>query len=135
MPDVKPQDSAEESNFDKPPAKAAEENKDIDPATKRAIEKPEHPSATPSRKDIDSKFQSPAFYTSLTRWHPGIAYFQFLSGNNFPAEWSPDKRFKNCIEQHLSLYKVCYWNDLIMMCSILTLMGIIATLIAYKTII
>ncbi|WP_232053045.1 hypothetical protein [Corynebacterium rouxii] len=43
MPDVKPQDSAEESNFDKPPAKAAEENKDIDPATKGQLKNPNTP--------------------------------------------------------------------------------------------
>lgn len=134
MPDIEEEESAGFESFDRLPAKAAEAGKDIDPATDSAIERRSHPNATPNGKDMNAGFQSPAFYTSLTRWHPGIAYFQFLSDNNFSAEWSPDIRFKNCIEQHPYLYRVCYCIDLIMMCVALIGLGILAAFIAWKTI-
>ncbi|CAB0787796.1 hypothetical protein FRC0263_00376 [Corynebacterium diphtheriae] len=134
MSDIKGNSSAESDSFDSLPATAAEGNKDIDPATQNAIQKRGHPVATPNQKDMNAGFQSAAFYTSLTQWHPGIAYFQFLSDNNFPEEWSPDTRFKNCIEQHPNLYKVCYVIDIIMMCVVLIGLGVIAGFIAWKTI-
>lgn len=117
------------------PATAAEADKPIDPNTESAAAPVDtHPSATPSEEELKAGINSPAFYTSLTRWHPGIGYFQFLSNNEFPAAWPPDKRFNACIERHPHIYRACYLIDLIMMVIILIGLGVIAGFIAYKTI-
>lgn len=116
-------------DFDQVPVTAAQGDKPIDrDAANRAVWQP-HPNPRPEQETND--FKSPAFYTGLTRWHPFIGYFQFISDCSFPDK-DPDVRFNNCIERHPKFYKFSYVADIFVMIVTILAMLAAAGLLVYK---
>ena len=113
------------------PAEAASGNKEIETDTAAAVQPQAHPNAVPA-SNSSANYASPAFVTGLTRWHPGIGFFQFLSDCSFPQSQPPYVRFNNCMERHPHLYKVCVGIDLAIIIAVLIGLAVVAVVLGWN---
>lgn len=121
-------------DYDSLPASSAGGDKPVDASTQKSIEgRPTHPDAAPASA-TNGDYRTPAFYTNLTRWHPGIGFFQFLSDCTFSPDMLPHERFNSCIERHPHIYKTCLIIDIAIIITVVLGLATAAGFIGYKTI-
>lgn len=91
-----------------------------------------HPAFEPK---IDGEtVQSPSFLLGLTKWHPAIGTFQFLSDCLYPQSMPPNERFSATRDAHPWLFKTCLFIDFLVLLTVLLGLAAIATRIIYITI-
>lgn len=123
----------EETDFSELEADAAKTDIDNDPAAiKASREKDEHPDAHMQHAN-GAAINSPAFLTSLVRWHPAVGSFQFLADCHYPKDMKPHLRFTNYAESHQRLLNFCIIIDFIVMVAVLIGLAFIASRVAWIT--
>lgn len=122
--------------FAEEPAETAAANRDYNPAAAAATEPDEHPDAQISVAN-GASLQSPAFLTSLVKWHPAIGGFQFLAdcfhGRKGDGIEPAHQRFTQTYKDFKPLFWICVVIDVLLMVAVLSGLGAVATRIAYIT--
>lgn len=91
-----------------------------------------HPTADlPDTKN--QSLTSPTFLMSFVKWHPAIGAFQFLADCFHPASMPPNERFERTYERFRILFWICILIDFCVMLLILIGLGLIATRVAWLT--
>ena len=124
------------TNPDEVKVEALQRDVDLDQGAQELAKnaKLSHPSPDPPSEAMQKPINSPTFLTALVKWHPAIGAFQFLADCTNSSEEPPDVRFNKAREEWKKLFWLCVTVDLILMCAVLFMLGVIAVRVIYLTI-
>lgn len=89
-----------------------------------------HPSNDPA---VEGEAGSAKFLLGLTKWHPFIGFFLFLSDCLYPDSMAPHERVGAMRASHRKLYWSMVFGDVLVLVGVLVLLGYVSWRVALKT--